>query len=813
MKHNSNAMSLRKSKLALAVGTTLLLSGNAIAQEEQAENAQAKGKLEVIQVTATKRTESIQDVPMSITAINGDKIEKAGIEDLSEMSGYIPNLTISEGAINTNIYMRGVGSGINRAFEQSVGMFIDGVYMGRGKQFRAPFMDLERAEVLRGPQGVLFGKNTIAGTINLTTAKAEAGGDFEGSVTVDIEPEYASNGITAVLASGLTDELGVRLAVKTSETDGYMENTGTGRDEVGSEEDIVRLSVNWQPTAALDVNLKVEHAEFSATGTTAQIIGLEPLDGLAGFVGGMLAPALDPQFSADKEDYKNSTDQVLSPEKRETDADNVSINIDYALGDGTLTLVTGYSAYESELLQDVDFMPVTFINTNDIEDFSQISQEIRYATSGNNKFDYITGVYYQENELDFNFYSTVDITQINPALMGAFMGIPLQALNPAAPEGLSVVDAGIVPNGFTRSTLFQQDTDSLSAFFQGTYNFSDDFRIIAGGRFTKETKDVTRDSMNATQASTLYSSATPVGPTDAPASPGFNSWFTANALGVAVTTPMGGGSRDEEQFIPSVKFQYDVNNDFMVYGGVEQGFKGGGFNANADSTDESNEFEEEKALGLELGFKADLLDGRARLNAAVFHTSFDDLQVTTWNGFGFEVGNAAESVSQGLELDGSILLTDNLTFSGSFSYLDSYYEDYSNGPCTAVAQSQGESICDLTDESTPFAPEYSASLFLDYVTEIGESMELFAQLNANFKDDFFYDTDLDENLMQEAHTKINARIALANVDGIWEVALIGKNLTDETTFAAGLDVPLVKGGYMGYTDAPRTVAVQGTFRF
>ncbi|WOH38589.1 TonB-dependent receptor [Thalassotalea fonticola] len=807
----TNTTRMNKSKLALAIGASMMLSGYAMAQGAASSES---GKLEVIQVTATKRTESIQDVPMSITAINGDRIEKAGIQDLSEMSGYIPNLTISEGAINTNIYMRGVGSGINRAFEQSVGMFIDGIYMGRGKQFRAPFLDLERAEVLRGPQGVLFGKNTIAGTINLSTAKAEAGGDFEGKVTVDVEPEYGSQGVSAVLASGLTDELGVRLAVKTSESDGYMENTFTGRDEQSTEEDIVRLSAHWAPSTDLDVHMKVEHTEFSTKGTTAQIIGLEPMGGLANFVAGMVAPMLDSEFGDDKDDYKTSTDQALNPEMREVESDNVSINIDYALGDGTLTLVTGYSAYESELLQDVDFMPVTFINTNDIEDFSQVSQEIRYATSGNNKFDYITGVYYQQNELDFDFYSHVDTTQINPALMAAFAGVPAQAINPAFPAGLSLVDVGITPNSFTRTTNFDQETDSLSAFFQGTYNFSEDFRIIAGGRYTEETKDVIRRSMNATIDSSLYASAVDITPpASAYPSPELNGFVTATLLGVAVTDPEGGGSRDESQFIPSVKFQYDVNDKFMVYGGVEQGFKSGGFNANADATDENNEFEEEKAIGVELGFKSDLLDGRARLNMAVFHTNFEDLQVTTWNGFAFEVGNAAESVSQGIEVDGSFLITDNLTFSGSFSYLDSYYEDYATGPCTAEKQAMGMEICDLTDESTPFAPEISSSLFLDYVTEVGESMEFFAQLNVNFKDDFFFDTDLDPKLMQEAHTKVNARIALASIEETWELALIGKNLTDETTFSAGLDVPLVKGGYMGYTDAPRTVSVQGTYRF
>ncbi|WNC67089.1 TonB-dependent receptor [Thalassotalea nanhaiensis] len=795
----TNTTRMNKSKLAMAIGASMMLSGYAMA-EEQETDAQA-GKLEVIQVTATKRTESIQDVPMSITAINGDKIEKAGIEDLSEMSNYIPNLTIATGAINTNVYMRGVGSGINRSFEQSVGMFIDGIYMGRGKQFRAPFMDLERAEVLRGPQGILFGKNTIAGTINLTTAKAEAGGDFEGKVTLDAEPEYGSQGVTAVLASGLTDELGVRLAVKSSSTDGYMENTNLDRDEMETKEQVVRLSLNWQPSAELDVNLKLEQSNFESTGGTGQITGFEPIGGLAQYVALGVVPALDPDFDADG-NLTNSYDITLAPESRDIDNTNIALNIDYSLGDGTLTFVTGLSEYDSEEHQDVDFLPMPFINTSDEHDFSQVSQEIRYATSGNNTFDFITGVYYQNSELEFDVYSQVDVTYIAPVLNMAFA-----APGSAAPLGFpdnSLADLGIAPDGFTRSTNYTQDTETFSAFFQGTYNVSNDFRIIAGGRYTDETKDVMRQSLIQEQGKSYYNPADMAG---------LNALVTASALKVAVVLPEHEDSRSEGHFTPSVKFQYDVNDNFMVYGTAEQGFKSGGFNSSADATVANQEFEEESAVGVELGFKSDLLDGAARLNMAVFRTEFDDLQVTTWNGFGFEVGNAAESVTQGIELDGVVMLNDNWTLSGSASYLDSYYSDYATGPCTAEQIATGMVVCDLTDETTPFAPEVSASIFLDYITEIGESMEFFAQLNVNFKDDFFYDTDLDPNLMQEAHTKVNARIALASIEETWELALIGKNLTDETTFAAGLDVPLVAGGYMGYTDAPRTVSVQGTYRF
>lgn len=797
---------MKRTKLALAIVSTLLINNSVLAEEIK------ERKLEVIQVTATKRVESIQDVPMSVTAISGSDIEKSGMRNLSEMSGQVPNLTISENATNTNIYMRGVGSGINRAFEQSVGMFIDGVYMGRGKQFRAPFLDVERAEVLRGPQGLLFGKNTIAGTINITTARAEAGGDFEGKIIADVESEYGGRTLTAVIASGLTDDFGVRLAVKHSETDGYMDNTFTNRDERETEVDIFRLSANWQPGDDLNVHLKYENADLNAKGTTSQFIGLTPLDGLASFVTGTLSPALDSEFGAER-DLKTSTDENIRAEARRIESDNVALNINYGIGDGTLTFVAGYSAYDSYLSQDADFMPVTFLNTTDIDEFEQSSFEVRYATSGNNKFDFITGIYYQDNTLDYDIFTGIDVKQIYPVLEGAFSGIPAQALDPSLPAEQSVLDVGVVPTDVSRTTNFLQETETLSGFFQGTYNVTNDFRLIFGGRYTSETKDVVRNSMNATLESTFIDSATEVGPANDFASPEFNAWFTISALQVAVTDPIGGGSLHESKFIPSLKFQYDVNDDIMIYGGIEEGFKGGGFNANPDATADNNEFEGEEAIGYEVGIKTDLLDGQARLNVALFRTEFENQQVTTWNGFGFEVGNAAESTSQGIEVDGTYLLNDYLILSGSASYLDSSYDSYVGGPCTAEKQAAGLTSCDLSGKSTPFASKYSASLYLDFYTELTESIELTAQLNVNYKDDFFFDTDLDPNLMQKAHTKVNVRIALADIDEVWEVALIGKNLTDELTFAAGLDVPLVSGGYMGYTDAPRTVLIQATYRF
>ncbi|WNC67123.1 TonB-dependent receptor [Thalassotalea nanhaiensis] len=799
MKVINNTQALRKTKLALAIGATLFITSNAKAADV-AEDEKLKG-LEVIKVTATKRSQSVQSVPMSITAINGDKIEKSAIQDLSEISDYVPNLSISENAINTNIFMRGVGSGNNRSFEQSVGMFIDGIYMGRSKQFRAPFLDLERAEILRGPQGILFGKNTIAGTLNLSTAKAEAGSDFEGKVIAAYEPEYNSQGLTGVLSGGITDELGYRLAVKDSSSDGYMVNNNLDRDEPQSEETIVRLSLHWQPTDDLSVHFKAENSETESVGSTSQFISAEPLDGLAGFILGAVIPSVQDDFETNLDDTRSS-DNAYEGEFRGVEADNVSVNIDYDLAGGVLSYTGGYSAYESIEHQDLDYMPFPFLHTTDDHDFDQTSHEIRFASSLGGSFDYITGIYYSDSDLVMDVATHIDVASITPALMPAY-NAPRDALG-----GLSFTDIGFAPESLDRVSNFNQETETLSAFFQGTYHFTDALRLTVGGRYTDDTKDVFRQSAHGEVQ--LYHTFDNLIPADA------NSAFTAVALGVNVKTPEYTDSYDESHFTPSVKIQYDINEDMMLYATAEEGFKAGGFNSDTAAAEEDMVFEDEEALGLELGLKSDFLDGLARLNVAVFHTKFDNLQVTSWTGTGFSVGNAAESTTQGIEFDGAYVLSDSWTLSGSMSFLDSTYDDYANGPCTAPILKDPvnpQSVCDLTGETTPFAPEISASIFLDYETEIGSSLLFAARLNVNFSDEYYVDSDLDENLKQDSFSKVNMTVSLASAEDTWDVSLIGKNLTDETTFSAGLDTPLVAGGYIGYTDAPRTVTVQGTYNF
>lgn len=768
-----------------------------------ADESTAQPKLEVIEVSAQKVVQNIQDVPISVTALNGDMLADNGIKDLNEMSVRVPNLTIADSAINTNIFIRGVGSGNNRAFEQSVGMFIDGIYMGRDRQYRVPFLDVERAEVLRGPQGILFGKNTIAGTLNITTAKATPGAELSGMVSAEWEPEYNGRSLTGVLDKGLSDELGVRFAFKEGRSDGFMHNTLLNRDEPALDDSLYRLSVNWQPNSDFEVNFKAEKSSFSVLGSTLQITGMTPLDPVSQFIAGVVLPALDPNFETQR-NLERSSDNKLVPEGRDTDATNFAMTADWQLDAGTLTFVSGYSAYDSMEHLDGDAGPMAFITTSEDHDFDQYSQEIRFASNQSSRFSYITGLYYQQSDLHIDYWSNARIDDFAPVLASAMQSLPATMLNPAAPAGATIWDLGIRPESLARSTLFDQQSKTYSAFFQGTWHINDDLRMILGGRYSKETKDAVRATKLTEPGSTYYDTATQAD---------MNSIVTGALMKITLPLPYFEGSRTENNFTPSVKFQYDVSDDVMVYVNAEKGFKGGGFNAAPDATLENQEFQQEEATGFELGMKSDLLDGRARLNAAFFHTTFDNLQVTTWNGYAFEVGNAAKSTTQGIELDGQYLLTDNLTLTASGSWLDSTYDSYAAGPCTVlVTVSEGTSQCDLSGQKTPYAADWSANITLDYYYEL-EDYEINASLNANYTDDYYVDTDLDESLKQKAVTTFNARISFAPFSGDWELALVGKNLSDERIITAGIDTPLVAGGFAAYTAPPRTISLQASVHF
>lgn len=799
--------------------------------------------LEEVIVTAQKRTESLQDVPISVSAIQGDKLEEAGIANMSALADYVPNLTISDAAVNTNIYMRGMGSGNNQAFEQSVGMYIDGIYMGRGRQYRSPFMDLERVEVLRGPQGTLFGKNTVAGAINVTTASPDIGDEFNGSIAAAVEDQDGF--ITEGYVSGsVTDTLAMRLAFKYSENAGTYDNDFLNDDELDIEDTSYRLTAVWQPTDNLDVNFKYSHSDYERTGapsTTRQYLDAEgraadfPNKSAFATIAYLVTDTHFPDFGtiAGKEGVTFKDNNLGQDGKTvgigydqdgtDNETDNAVVKLDYSMGDFLLTSITGYSKYNSVDAVDVDWLPLQFISRDDDQDFKQFSQEFRITSPGGEFFDYVAGAYYEKSDLEFDRRVTIDTNMdgLVPATIGA-------------PNLMFALTGGAYSaDQIARNHAYQLDSESYAFFGQGTFNISDSFRLTLGLRYTKEDKDVdTNQCLTDTTADPDRLTSLAICSS--------NPYLVGIQAGSFNTyTYDYQEDRSTDAWLPAANFQWDVFEDTMLYLSLSKGFKSGGFTSADDGepggylvgqvpddpstvfTDPSDDFEfdDEEVDALEIGGKHTLMGGGMTVNWAYFYTEYTDLQTSVFKGVGFGVTNAATSIVQGIEIDMAWQATDSLRLGANGSWLDASYDDFKDAPCTAIqldvdprcGTAGGFTNNDLSDDETTYAPEYSAALFVDYSLMMSNGMEFFAGGEVNYKDEMSPAGDNDPLDRLDSFIKTNLRFGLRG--DAWEVMAYGRNIFDEEVFSQSADTPVLAGSHFNYMDEGAVFGLRGKYSF
>lgn len=803
-----------------------------------AGSAQAAVVLEEVIVTATLRAESLQDVPVSVNAVSGEKIMEAGIDKIEDLQAYVPNLTMSETGIGTNIYVRGIGSGINQGFEQSVGMYFDGVSYGRAQLSRAPFLDLARVEVLRGPQNILFGKNSIAGALSLHSQRP--GMEFEGMVSGLYEPTHGERTIDVVLSGPLTDRLGARLAIRKRDMDGYIENLTLDQDEPERDEGTARLILDWAATDDLQAMFKFEVGKFDVTGRQIEIINDNP--STAGptqpfFNGRTYAqildntsvtglPIIDP-FTVDADssvlnntlDYKRSSNGDFS----KNDTQNFTMNLDYAWGEHTLTFITGLMSYEYEELCDCDFTGAEVFKVEFAEEYDQFSQEFRISSPVGGFVEYIAGAYYHKSELEF--YDSILVTSdVLPDLIN--LG-DLAALGTLGRPTDGPGDAGDEIRELGTPRFFTTDTELWSAFLQLTFNLTDTLRLNVGGRYSTEEKEGSRslDFENNRTGERIAE-----GEVD-----------SVVAINFSAERHNLEGDRKESNFAPSVNLQWDVSDWAMTYVTWSKGFKSGGFDARSNASPAANapdpgnpvdstiligsfEYDEEQSQSIEFGAKTTLLDGAAELNLALFYTEFDDLQISIFDGtLGFNVGNAGAAETMGLELDGRLALTEKLMMTGALAFLDFEFTDFENGQCNHVQVRNGEDpdgdgLCDFTGETNQYVADYSGNIGLVYTTPIADSLEFRGGVDIVFTGDYNPTQNLDPTQERDAYAQINGRLALSDFEDGWELALVGKNLTDEEIVNYANDTPLANSifgavSHYGFISRPRSIAVQATYRW
>ncbi|MGI9200969.1 MAG: TonB-dependent receptor, partial [Woeseiaceae bacterium] len=339
----------------LAFRRTVLVVATISMGSMSASHAQEQGArvLEEITVTAAYREQGLQNVPVSISAVTGETMIESALQKAEDIQFLVPNFTLTETGIGTNAFIRGIGSGINQAFEQSVGTYVDGVHYGRAQQWRSPFLDLERVEVLRGPQSILFGKNSVAGAVNITTAKPTD--DFEGSIFVSQETEFNESIIEGVLSGGLTDRFRVRVAARFRDGDGHIDNATLNVDEPAREDTTVRATLQYDFSDNFMATFKAEIGEFDVSGRNIEIINEQPA--VAGPFAGLQYNQILQLFGGDP-----STGNVVQDGIRSSNGDfsnnestNYVLTLDWDIGDFELKSITAMSEFEYDEFCDCDF--------------------------------------------------------------------------------------------------------------------------------------------------------------------------------------------------------------------------------------------------------------------------------------------------------------------------------------------------------------------------------------------------------------------------------------------------------------------------
>jgi outer membrane receptor protein involved in Fe transport len=832
---------LKRSAIAIAV------AGGLAAMPLQAQ------MLEEVIVTATKRAVGMQDVPIALSVMTGEKIAEAGIGNLEDMTVFMPNVHIAEGSSSDSLFIRGIGSGVNFGFEQSVGTFIDGIYFGRSQASKTAFLDLERVEVLKGSQSTLFGKNTIAGAINITTAKPTD--EFEGSIAVSAEPEFGGKEGTLTLSGPITDNFGARFVYQDSSEDGYLDNAFLGQDETQRDHEVGRLTLAWQPSDDLDVTFKYEKGESESVGTNEVLTVLTDGSANPDLNALNIYGTVDPNIAQNSgfQNDRKSEATFQAPNRRGTafldsDWDIYTLTLEYALGEYSLKSITGYVDYEFQNSRDSDFSPIQGIGRGRDESHKQFTQEFLLTSPESDSFEWLAGVYYQDEELEHNRFTDISLRNIGQAFSDAGVPLPVGAVADGSALLANAAPGSALDLDATAHNTFNQDSETLSAFFQGTFHLNDTLRVIAGVRYSEDKKEFDKDarfgdflsnptdpvSDNAGTLAAVYDEllafATVHNFTNGSAEVcrGIEDGGLANlTIPATCTTSALNTEREEDHVTGDITVQWDFSDETMLYAKYGTGYKAGGFDENNSLANLSaQEFEDEQSATIEFGAKMNLWEGRGRLNIAIFHSEFEDVQVSTFDGTaGFIVGNAAESEVDGIELDGQYAVSDELTLTGAIAYLDANYDSFTDAACTAqqaidLADAGGDRascVQDLSGEPLQFAADISASFGARHLTEITDDLELGLSLDVQYSGDYDTAADNDPVLEQEAFTKVNARISLADINGSWSVALLGKNLTDKTTSSWGNDVPLGSLGfdnsYFQVLDAPRSYEIQATYNF
>ena len=705
----------------LFTGLAVLPSGNAFA----ADNSEPT--LTSVTVTATRREESLQKIPVAVSVVDGEQLERDNRNSVSSIVQQVPSLNFRTGASNkdTSLFVRGVGTiSTSPGVEPTVATVIDGVVYARPGQTTLDLLDLERIEVLRGPQGTLFGKNASAGVLNIISRAPTA--ETQGYID---QSNYSGNESRTRFGLGgslIPDTLKGSITTLFGSYDGNVDNEHNGQEVNGYNHKGARGKLEFTPNDDLKFTFIADYMQSHDDAPN-----------------GVVSESLTPAFANALSPVRASSDnrKINTDTRSHVDDINKGLSgqLDWSLGDYTLTSITAWRGWDNTQYQDGDRLSTitaAFPGSADIGDlaFDQYSQELRLASPKGEFLEYVGGLFYMHGKDDETYQRTLTTP--------------------------TSVNRGIAD--------YSTSNDSYAVFGESTLNFTSAVRGIAGLRWTHD--DLEYDHRRVSTSATAVTGI----------QPGTSS----------------SGAVDEDGWSGRLGLQYDLTDTVTTYLTYSRGYKGPAYNVffNMQPRD-TDALKPETSNNWELGIKATSWNNRLITNVAVFHSEYDNYQANFFDTVAGQVVtrlvNAGSVSTEGVELDYALQATQQLKFSGALAYTHARIDEFACPPGAAAS-------CNVNGKPLPYSPDWKSYVRADYSIPLDNGLDVELGTDFSWQSEVQYDISQNPDTKQGAYGIWNASIALADYNNGWRVALLGKNLADKS-----YSPMLATGGNYIYRAVPR----------
>lgn len=845
-----------KKIIASCVTSTMLIPAAAFAQD--APQADSEANDGVIIVTAQRRAQDVQEIPLAVTAVSPEQLEQQGVVNVQNIGSVSPSFSTSQAQTASGtvvLRIRGVGTTSNNiGFESAVGIFVDGAYQSRPGVALSEFVDVERVEVLRGPQGTLFGRNTSAGALNITNKRPDLNefGGFVNATYGNLDHMSIQGAVNVPLVK---DSVAARITGAYRKRDGHIslvDSTGADLgDSGGADQYLVRGQIGFETDGGIRGRLIGDFSNSSANCCAAVEVRAADAE-LGGLLAGLLGPRagqfgpLPATDSFDQPAAEAAVSRLLgtvnSAPMTDVDQWGITGELEFPLGENAdLILIGSYRDFSSMEAYDSDFSGLDAFNVTgletDIETFTAEARLQGEALGG--KLSWLIGGFYSDESIQQT--QSFELGPDYDSLIGLLFG------GLAGPTPVATF-TGVSPVGATSSNFYTQDSSSWSLFTHNTFDLTDRLSVTLGARWSDDNKSGSYSQTainnggvcNATLAGFAgYPAALQGGllvggcfaflaPADSP-------------LSVAFPTPRSFDEDfNDEELIYTAKLGYDLDN-VNLYASFTHGYKSGGFNLDSTSAVVSNfpatlfgdapifgdpSFRSETVDAYEIGVKGKFLDNALTVNVAAFYQDFKDFQVLEFTGTRFETFNVPIARSQGVEIEMTARPNDNFTFTGGLTYTDAEYPDNCAGPTDIV---RAQNLCGFSLTNAPQIVAIAGATFED---EIGSNLKFFLNGQVRAESDrrtstqgqLVPDTAADIGTtaplafdVQDGNVKINLRAGIGDTNDAWGIEAWVTNLTNQITRGVTFNTALrgtgAGGGRSAFPQEPRLygVTLRGAF--